>query len=78
MSQKILLHVLDRGIMNIMVIIIVMVSMAHTQTCYSGNKTRGTPEELISAYFVRERTRQHVHPMANSPFELSPQVSHKL
>ena len=47
------------------------------ETCYSGPPDiPGTPEELISSYFVRESTHQHVHPMANSPFKFVTQVSH--
>ena len=50
---------------------------ALTQECpLKGTQVPGTPEELISSYFVRETTHQHVHPMANAPFEFVMQVSH--
>jgi len=57
--------------------VMLMVSMGHSQTCYNGTKTRGTPEELTSTYFVRESTHQHVHPMANAELDFIAQVSNK-
>ena len=47
------------------------------QTCYDGTETSGTPEELISTYFMRQSNYKHVHPMANSPFQFVAQVSRK-
>ena len=45
-----------------------------TDTCYNGIDKEGTPEELISTYFMRQTNNQHVHPMANAPFEFVPTV----
>jgi len=54
---------------------LLLVAPGHCQPCYDGTETRGTPEELISTYFVRKSNHEFVHPMANAPFEFVKEVS---